>query len=247
MSDPWILGSTPTSLKQAHYLDGLRFCFEAVELAANRLDATLLEISRNVLANSPNATPAIAGALADAWLIVDAVFRARKLISGLPGLKQAKFPARKLFLDKTKPVEELRNTIQHLDTDLSTLSHADDRAWGTLEWFCAPTEHSGKAYAFLLVPGFGGGGTFGICPYTQAPLDATIAAIVLTCRKRTVQITEMVEAIGTLDAALRDAFGTPYTGPPIDGRDMLFYAELKVDTVKGRRPLSRRSNSSTTK
>ncbi len=232
--DPWIPGSTPVSVKQAHYLDGLRFCFEAASLAGPRLEESLLKTARALVLKERNYRVPTINALTDAWLVVDAVFRARRLISGLPGLKHKRSPGRTVFLKRTAEVEPLRNTIQHLDTDMKDLTDVEERAWGTLEWFASLPETGHKVHSLLLVPGFKGGGTYRLCTIARAPLTQRIDQIILRCRKAQLNISDAVLAMNELDQGLRKSLGTPYAGPPIDERDMLFHAVARIDPVNDR-------------
>jgi len=119
------------------FCDGIRYSIEMARMAYTRLSDTLLTLSTYYL------KPDLPGeempfltlsATADAWSIVDCVNRLRNLLGRTPGLKQ-KSPQLQLFFRKTKDVDELRNSIQHLEGEIAgQYSQQKLFAWGVLSW-----------------------------------------------------------------------------------------------------------------
>ena len=80
---------------------------------------------------------AFAAALLDAWSIIDAVHRLRGLMKHIPGFpKRMRVPAIRYFFQHSKPVEALRNTVQHLPEKIRNQVPAPDwSVWGSLNWW----------------------------------------------------------------------------------------------------------------
>ena len=94
---------------QASYLDAIRLSVQFIDLAHERLRNELTQLtlaSDRSLQLGPNA-------LMDAWAVIDAVHRLRALVRQLPRYKK-RAPIKKLFMDRTQSVEQLRNSFQHL-------------------------------------------------------------------------------------------------------------------------------------
>lgn len=71
--------------------------------------------------------------LADVWSCVDAVHRIRLLLNSTPALPKKDHAAR-VFLEQTRPVEELRHYVQHLNGEIRNLNEGSPPLWGTITW-----------------------------------------------------------------------------------------------------------------
>lgn len=104
-----------------------------------------LIMARTSLARARTAAAALESASADtrlslavelvtsAWTFIDALDRVRKLLEGLPGLRQ-QHPAVRLFRDRTVGAKDLRNYVQHLRNQIHQLPVGSAPVWGTLSW-----------------------------------------------------------------------------------------------------------------
>jgi hypothetical protein len=130
------LRKIPTALnrRQVLFLEGIRFTVEMADLAYHRLQLTLPLLSNHQHLGS-EASPMVS-AMLDAWSIIDALHRLRDLIQGAPGFKgKKKSPKVRLFLQSTENVPALRNTVQHLGTEIhDTVDDKDWTVFGTLSW-----------------------------------------------------------------------------------------------------------------
>lgn len=72
-------------------------------------------------------------AITEAWTLVDSVYRLRRLLEDMPGLKQ-KSPQMKLFYSRTKCLKSLRDSIQHLDGFIDKYVPYKIPALGRLSW-----------------------------------------------------------------------------------------------------------------
>jgi hypothetical protein len=64
----------------------------------------------------------------DAWALVDTLNRLRVLITRLPGLR-SKSPGAQVIVRALKPVEDLRNAVQHMDGEIGPLSATNLPLW----------------------------------------------------------------------------------------------------------------------
>lgn len=106
-----ILTPPAFALRRHLYLDGLRYSVNMASLAYTRLRSVLTSISDT---RNPGPT-GFTSAFLDAWSIVDSISRYQKILRSLPGLK-CHDPSIKVFLAKTKPLNDIRNYMQHPDT-----------------------------------------------------------------------------------------------------------------------------------
>ena len=115
--------------QQASFLDAIRLSIQFIDLAHSRLQDGLAQLtlsSDRSLQLGPNA-------LMDAWAIIDAVHRLRALVSQLPRYKQ-RAPSKRLFMDRTRSVDQLRNSFQHLVSEISEITASDLPVLGALNW-----------------------------------------------------------------------------------------------------------------
>jgi hypothetical protein len=89
-------------------------------------------------------------AIADAWSIVDSLYRIRRLLENMPGIKQNS-PQLQLFYRKTSCLKTLRNSIQHLDEYLDKYAVYKIPAWGRLSWVYPINAYQYKAC--MIAPG----------------------------------------------------------------------------------------------
>lgn len=89
-------------------------------------------------------------AIADAWSVVDSLYRVRKLLEDMPGLKQNS-PQLQLFYRKTRCLKSLRDSIQHLDEYIGKYVPYRTPALGRLSWVCPI--HQNRYKACMIAPG----------------------------------------------------------------------------------------------
>jgi hypothetical protein len=115
--------------QQASFLDAIRVSVQFIDLAHSRLQGGLTQLtleSDRSLQLGPNA-------LMDAWAIIDAVHRLRALVRQLPRYKRHA-PSKRLFMDRTESVEQMRNSFQHLVGEMSELTDLELPVLGAITW-----------------------------------------------------------------------------------------------------------------
>jgi hypothetical protein len=138
--------------RQRLFLEGVRLTVEMADLAHRRLTSILPQLSF-MQHLDPEETNTVS-AMLDAWAIIDSLHRLRGLIANMPGSKgKKKNPKFRAFMDATANVAELRNTVQHLETEIHNVAlQANWTVFGTLSWgFVEPAKN--QVTASLFMPG----------------------------------------------------------------------------------------------
>lgn len=89
-------------------------------------------------------------AVTEAWALIDSLYRLRKLIEDMPGLKQNS-PQIQLFYRRTKSLKILRDSIQHLDEFIDQYVPYKIPAFGRLSWVY-PVDNN-RYKACMIAPG----------------------------------------------------------------------------------------------
>jgi tetratricopeptide (TPR) repeat protein len=142
----------PDQLKRlVFYLDGIRYSIGMINVAYDRLIETLYSLQTQNWDKQylRIVTPS---AMLDAWSIIDSVHRLRNLLMQVPKLRQNS-PELRIFYDKTKDIEDLRNTIQHLRTAAEDFLAKDLPAMGILTWVVLLKPDDKSAWLYSLVAG----------------------------------------------------------------------------------------------
>lgn len=151
--------SQDRSLRRHLYLDGLRYGVNMLSIAYTRLRTVLASISDTRKPEPGEFT----SAFLDAWSIVDSAFRYRVMLTSMPGLKKNE-PPMKVFLDKTKTLEDLRHYMQHPNSadHFQKVKDSTRPFMGILVWVRIYTEESARVCSLLA-------GSF---PYTKGDIPA---------------------------------------------------------------------------
>jgi hypothetical protein len=133
--------------KKALFHDGIYY---SVEIARKVYDDLVEKC--NTLGQSQFDNPIDLGerAIADAWFVIDSLYRIRRLLEDMPSLKQNS-PQLQLFYRKTSCLKSLRDSIQHLDEYLDKYALYKIPAWGRLLWVYPMNEYRYKAC--MIAPG----------------------------------------------------------------------------------------------
>ena len=140
--------------KQTLFLDAIRYCIEMADASYLSLKGTLQTLTSQY-PRQPDASilgPSTVKALIDAWSIIDTINRLRNLLDRMPGVKK-KSPGFILFLKQTNGVEDLRNIIQHLDSEIDGLIATNSAVLGTLSWAIALDPTGERILSCVLRPG----------------------------------------------------------------------------------------------
>jgi hypothetical protein len=201
-------------------LDGVRYSIGMADLSYQRLELTLARVFQP----EPQVNRICVEAFLDAWSFVDAVNRLRNLLEVT--VRKRVIPQVRVFIADTETYKDLRNDVQHLETELKKKKRdeierakaaGEDEAppwmigtpatWGTLACL-GPTDDASKAKFAVLVPGTRSYATsnFGIAsaPYPIRPADS----ITLTAHGKQVRLTETHRAVERVTRAIESVLPT---------------------------------------
>jgi len=139
--------------RQTLFLDGIRFSVEIAETAYDRLCKTLLTLVNSTVQKKGGHIDALTvRAVSDAWAIIDSVHRLCGLLRQMRGVKQ-NTPNLNLLYRQAEKVGALRNTVQHLNSEINNLISKKLPVWGTINWVARPNPTNDLWYTCSLAPG----------------------------------------------------------------------------------------------
>ena len=134
--------------KQVRFIDAIRLTAEGVDIAYERLVDELSNFENECERRDYK----VASLVLDAWSVIDSVHRLRGLVDNMPRYK-GRAPSKQIFLRATKDVVDLRNSVQHLGTDIDSLAESELPVLGALTWIRPINEASGEMSVESLIPG----------------------------------------------------------------------------------------------
>jgi len=120
-----------------------RFLLDTVRVQAQWVDIAYRRLVGNLTSASPNGV----AAMLDAWTIVDAIRRLRRVVLQLPRY-HGRAPSKQVFLRTTAGVEDPRNLLHHLESEAGMLIESSYPPLGALSWFTP--EGEGKRFTATL-------------------------------------------------------------------------------------------------
>jgi hypothetical protein len=151
------LNSPNAPASQAHVLDALEFSFDTVHRAYRRLQTTLLREAHrrgpDTDADKVRLHTRQVDAMIDAWAMVDALNRSRRLIESSSWLTK-KSAATKLIIRELEQAKDLRDEVQHLHEKIAEIVDNLLPAFGYLSWVGVIDEPDSRTLTTsVLVPG----------------------------------------------------------------------------------------------
>lgn len=128
--------------RQDLLLDGIEVSLFSGHVAYQRLWTEVLAYSETDLEDREKIDMLRHMLLVDAWSFVDVVHRLRACVCHAPGLKK-NAPVKSL-LKTTEEIVELRNFVQHLDSEAPKLASTAMPIWGSLSWTWANEESAAR-------------------------------------------------------------------------------------------------------
>jgi hypothetical protein len=214
----------PTNLnpRQSQFFDGIRFTVEMADLAYERLKDHLLTLAGPGV-NQPRILAPLP--FLYAWSIIDSIHRLRGLVDNLPGLaRRNQSPEFRNFTEKAQTVEQFRNAVQHMDTEIPRSAEAGKAVWGTLSWLRGDANQP-ILYTCMLVGGAmmpGGRHTF-INP-AGLPFAPPIDHVTLTLAEVPVSLTDLLSSSARLVRGLEMSLAAAFEQFPDRARSDLLIA-----------------------
>lgn len=210
------LSHLPANLdpRQRLFLDAIRYSIAMLDVSYVRLHSLLVEVSvlQVEAGDSEDGVDLdvfLPGAFLDAFSIVDMANRLWTLLNNMAGIKRT--PDMRVFLNKIRRAEDLRNPVQHLPGELVKLATQDEATWGWLLWIYETNQTRGFN-VFMALPG--SLGTTKITPPTSGPeglFRAPVDQIELSAYGHRLSLTMLrdavVEFVPAFERTLADAFG----------------------------------------
>ncbi|MGO9095455.1 MAG: hypothetical protein ACLQGV_09550 [Bryobacteraceae bacterium] len=224
--------------RQLLFLEATRFTIDTIDLAYLRLAETLPRLAANIEDGDLQGHPSSVSAMLDAWAIMDSLHRLRGIIEALPGLQAKKRnPKVRSFLENTANVPPLRNTIQHLNTEISGV--VEDKNWavfGSLSWVIVEPEVSRLLSCFYL-PGTPTGSHSVINPVGRRLWRSPVDSITIERSGISVNVSDAVRSVSRLAAFLEKSLGKAFAEQiPERHRGIRPGGDLLVRMVFGVRP-----------
>lgn len=190
------------------FFDGIRVAIEMADRAYDRLAKSLQNAAVKELPDY-ELLQLVPVCFLDAWSIIDSVNRLRVLLNRLPEFKKNAHSLQ-IFLRKTEAVEDLRNTVQHLDTEIDNLAANDLPVWGDLRWLVLLDATVGKFKVGLLVSGTQFGALHAMPNLAGIEMYAAVDHITLASGGKEVDLSNVMRAmakfVGKLEGVLTPQF-----------------------------------------
>lgn len=136
------------------FLDGIRHAAEIADLAYDRLQGTLTEISSTHRTGGEERPQLYTAAFLDAWALVDALDRCRSLLGLMPGVTEIQSEGTAFsFRDQMQPIRDLRNVADHLAQRIDYVIARDSAALGILSWFTCLDAAAQTGLSCTILPG----------------------------------------------------------------------------------------------
>ena len=203
------------------FFDAIRYSIEMANISYVRLVATLEVIGKEwrETSNHPSLLFKIS-ALHDAWSIVDSSFRLRCLIEASPHLKK-KGPGIQLFLRQTQGIAQLRNVVQHLNTEIRKLIELNVPAWGVLNWVEVTDQEKMEFMSYAFIPGTVFSSSSPVVNPAGKAFDSTIDHITLNVGEHAICLSDMLRSIKKLSVKFSQALESQIDPANAAGADVL--------------------------
>lgn len=213
--------------KQRYFLEGIRLSIQLVDTSYRRLSSTI----RDLPENARPAFGTVPQLLLDAWGQVDATFRLRGLVEHMPRYRK-KAPSKQVYLRATANVETLRNSMQHLNTDIDTLLSLDVPIMGALTWLRPCAGGNGTFLLESAIPGAIAGSSPGSLVQLPSEVPTEVSCVTLWAAGTSADLTAIHTATARLATALEGSLAKRFASHPTDAADLLVGMELSVQDAE---------------
>ena len=160
--------------------------------------------------------------------MVDAANRLRVLLDNMPGLQKST-PEYQVFIRRLRQFKDLRDPIQHLDSELRRRAVDDGPTyvWGALAWAVLDHDLEG-ASTYMLIPGSVQSGP---SPHLVNPAGQKFSAILdhieLAAYDSRVSLSRLVETVTEWTARVEEQLRPQFDGHDHCGSDFLISMQIK--------------------
>lgn len=213
--------------KQRYFLEGIRLSIQLVDTSYRRLSSSIRDLPENARPEF-GTVPQL---LLDAWGQVDATFRLRGLIEQMPRYRK-KAPSKQVYLRATANVEALRNSLQHLNTDIDTLLSLDVPIMGALTWLRPCARGTGTFLLESAIPGALAGSSPRSLVQLPSEAPTEVSCVTLWAAGTSADLTAIHAATARLATALEGSLAKRFASHPTDMADLLVGMELSVQDAE---------------
>ncbi len=201
--------------------DAIRYSIEMANISYLRLVATLEKIGKDWRETSYHPSLLLKiSAMHDAWSIVDSSFRLRCLIETSPNLKK-KGPGIQLFLRQTQGIAQLRNVVQHLNTEIRKLIELNVPAWGVLNWVELTDQEKMEIMSYTFIPGTLFSASSPVVNPAGKVFDSIIDHITLNVGEHSICLSDVFRSIKKLAVKFSEALENHIDPANVAGADVL--------------------------
>jgi hypothetical protein len=217
--------SAGLNTRQRLYLDGIRYSIENADFAWELLTDALFAL--------PDAEPdteemhrLFPQAVHASWSLVDSFNRLRVLLDSFPGLKK-NAPAHQIMFRALQPFEDLRNPIQHLDSELRAVHSGEGLAvWGSLAWLRFDPNDLQRCQSCVLVAGSVQNVEHGFVNPAGKPIHSVVDHVEMTAFGVTVLLSDTERKLRSFVRTFEEMLRQQFEGLPTGGGDMLIVLEF---------------------
>jgi hypothetical protein len=216
--------------KQILFFDAMRYSVEMADLAHSRLAANLLRLT---CTPDNDAHDTWVSNILDAWTVVDCIHRLRTLLLLSPGIKQ-NTPGFRGFQNRTKSISELRNRLQHINNEITSILENGSAILGSLTWLASPQPETRKVFSCCFVAGtvFRNAKHHILNPCDKEfrpPIDH----ITLTAAEHSANLSDIMRAVGAMTRGFEEDLAGKFKDLPTAGADLLMSVSilLKEDSA----------------
>jgi hypothetical protein len=201
------------------------------DLAHRRLQQTLLDLANHSDDSGPVHLYFVA-AVQDAWSIIDSVHRLRGLLRQAPGIKH-KSPGLRLFGQRTAEIEPLRNSVQHLNSQINSIISQNIPVWGVLSWFTMndPNMRSGLCCSLIAGTTFESKGHLVINPLGKN-LSLPVDLITLSASGHTICLSDVMRDVERITRNIEQQLEKQFTNFSQAGSDILICLAMAFGNEK---------------
>lgn len=206
-------------------LDGLRYAFDLLGLAYDRLLQDLAHLTESRRSSPPDAER-VSSAFLNIWTVCDGIDRLRRILKRAPGLKRS--PELEVQLRAFGTVEELRHGFQHLEERFSQVVEDELPLWGSISWLWSPEDaYTERTTALTLVSGGLRSGYNAILNPLGKSYSVPIGLVTLTAFRQSVDVSDLMRRVRQIAAGLETGLREAAGQAPRVGADILIAVEMR--------------------
>ena len=202
--------------RQHILFDGIRYALSLIELSFNRLYGSLHEISKEK--QGVDLQQHYYSVFSDAWSIVDSANRLQGLVKSIEGYQYS--PAISDFLVHNESGRNLRNHVQHLNSNLDRLVKLKQPIMGWITWVACLDAEKDRIYSRMISAGSLANGKMEIQNPVGKVIQPPVDLIRLHADRHSVDLSELVDRVSAVSHFLESKLATTVEHTPAHVTDL---------------------------